>query len=149
MNDYISKPIEPGSMFAELAKWISPSPMSPEPAKTLLFPGGLPGIDVESGLARLMGKEGLYKKLLINFFRKNESTPEEIRAALMKNDPESAITLTHTIKGAASTLSATEVYETARDLETAIRKKSTGYDQPLSNLDKAVKNGLKAVEKLQ
>ena len=69
-----------------------------------------------------MGKEELYKKLLVGFFRKNVSVPADIRASLEKGDRDLAKTQAHTLKGTASTLSAYDVHRTALNLETAIRE---------------------------
>lgn len=76
MNDYIAKPIQPHAMFATLAKHLLPttSPVGgvQNPASRagmdrvdLLLDelAGIPGIDVEQAVARMMGRRDLYATL--------------------------------------------------------------------------------------
>ena len=95
-----------------------------------------------------MGKEDLYKKLLAGFFRKNVSTLSDIRESIERGNLDTAATQAHTLKGTASTLSATDVHRASIDLETALRGRSGDYDRLLADLDRALKEGLKVTEGL-
>jgi PAS domain S-box-containing protein len=153
MNDYISKPIEMDSMLAKIAEWVKVSPLKDEITAAVQttvvkddsqeddFPATLPGIDVASGLKRLMGRKKLYRKVLIDFFRMYSSVTDEIKQAMERDDPVFARLKVHTIKGTASTLSANEIYKAAVELETAIRNGTGDYDQLICNLGKALEVG--------
>jgi PAS domain S-box-containing protein len=150
MNDYISKPIEPHLLVTMLGKWTTPGLTEPVPLHTPLSPvtgpSRSPGIDMDAGIRRLMGKEDLYKKLLVGFFRKNVSLPADIRASLDVGDRELARTQVHTLKGTASTLSAYDVYNTAFELESALEDGQTKGDRLLEELERVLKDGLKVTE---
>jgi PAS domain S-box-containing protein len=153
MNDYISKPIEPHLLVTMLGRWTTLHlTEEPVPAHTRTPPAApssrLPGIDMDAGIRRLMGKEELYKKLLVGFFRKNISVPADIRAGLEKGDRDLATTQAHTLKGTASTLSAYDVHRTALNLETAIREGLNDCDRLLSDLERALTQGLEVAEGL-
>jgi PAS domain S-box-containing protein len=150
MNDYISKPIEPHVILGILTRWLKPGtvhgtepPPLPEFSRASF---ALPGIDVKEGAKRLMGKEVLYKKLLAAFFKKNVSAPSDIRESITKNDLELAITQAHTLKGTASTLSATDVHRAALELETAIREGAGDWDRLLADLGRVLKEGYEMTE---
>ncbi len=150
MNDYIPKPIEPHLLVTMLARWTKESlteESSPAYSPPPVASTRLPGIDMDAGIRRLMGKEELYKKLLVGFFRKNVSVPADIRARLEKGDREGARTLTHTLKGTASTLSAYDVNRTALNLETAIRE-GADCEPPLHELEMALEEGLEITQGL-
>ena len=138
------------SSSASLTRWVKAGPVHeagpPSSPESTRAPLTLPGIDVEAGIRRLMGKEHLYKKLLAGFFRKNASTPDDIRESIEKNDFDLAATQAHTLKGTASTLSACDVHRAALDLETAIREGSTDCDRLLTELERKLKEGLKVTE---
>ncbi len=150
MNDYIPKPIEPHLLVTMLARWTKNRPAEgPAPACTPppAASARLPGIDMDAGIRRLMGKEDLYRKLLVGFFRKNVSVPADIRSHLEKDDRELARTLAHTLKGTASTLSAYDVHRTALNLEMAIRE-GADCEPPLHELETALEEGLKVTRGL-
>ncbi|MEJ2170375.1 MAG: response regulator, partial [Desulfobacterales bacterium] len=83
MNGHVTKPIDPDQLFAVLQKWIKPSEkrvqaQQPEiPVKGSekvqampdeeQLPESLPGFDLAAGLARLMGNQRLFRKLLLDF----------------------------------------------------------------------------------
>jgi two-component system, sensor histidine kinase and response regulator len=153
MNDYISKPIEPHLLVTMLSRWTTLHlTEEPPPAVTRTPPvapsSRLPGIDMDAGIRRLMGKEELYKKLLVGFFRKNVSVPADIRTSLERGDRDLAKAQVHTLKGTASTLSAYDVHRFALNLETAIREGSDDCDRLLSDLERALKEGLEVAEGL-
>ncbi len=74
MNDYVTKPIDPGLLFSALVKWIKPRPrgLSPQTDVPNVFHGAgrdgvlpeLAGVDVPSGLRRIGGNVSGYKALL-------------------------------------------------------------------------------------
>ncbi|GAG42062.1 unnamed protein product, partial [marine sediment metagenome] len=99
MNDHISKPIDPQGLFEALLKWVEHGErdlpkISDEPKVEGPQDAGLPdlpGIDTESGLARLGGNVRSYTKLLGKFVGNQAGAIAEIRTALAESDGERAV----------------------------------------------------------
>jgi two-component system sensor histidine kinase/response regulator len=150
MNDYVSKPIDPASLFASLGRWIKPRPGRGGPMRPTQGPcegGGsgtedivalqsrLPGFHVEEALHRLRGNEVLYRKLLADFARSAEGGVVQIRAALGQGDLEAAHQIIHTLKGVAGNLSAMDVAAPVQELEAAVKARMAG--EPASEVREA------------
>ena len=129
MNDEVTKPIDVPQLFATLSRWVrreSPPPAEPEgPAAAKAFGVALPGIDREAAIRRV-GSEEFLMKLLPSFRRENESTAEDLRAALAAGDLCRAQRIAHSVRGVGGTLGATELFEAAQCLEEAIGGGDTG-----------------------
>jgi two-component system sensor histidine kinase/response regulator len=88
----------------------------------------VPGLDVEGGLKRVMGKRDFYEKLIRGFLDGDESRSViTIREQLLGDDSGSAERTAHSLKGVAGTLGAGKLQELAQDLESAI---GNGHSQP-------------------
>ena len=132
MNDYISKPIDPDSLFLTIRKWIKPgavldrTPVAPvaentqTPEETVSIPQDLPGIDIQAGLKRLNGNRKLYRKLLSDFAGNYAAVYDDINKAMKKDDTALARRLVHTLKGVAGNISAFEIQQVAGDMEKAL-----------------------------
>jgi PAS domain S-box-containing protein len=131
MNDYVSKPLSPETLFSVLRVWTHTCALDREErdvdrpvtyqGEEMEQTGKLPGIDVASALDRLAGDEKILHELLTDFGRDFRDTPDAILAALQRRDYDTARRLAHAIKGVAGNLSALDVFETAAELEQAIR----------------------------
>jgi PAS domain S-box-containing protein len=130
MNDYVSKPIDPQLLFSALIKCIPPKKREipdyllnrslQEPSEYEGPPlSDLPGISMESGLARVHGNRELYRKLLLKFGKSYKDVVDDIRSALQTEDQKTAARLVHTIKGLAGNIGAKSLYLAAVDLEAA------------------------------
>jgi len=126
MNDHIVKPLDIDAMFTTLAAWISPAAMpvaADASAVAALQPAGpatpLPfaGIDVAAGLERCMGKENLYRSLLLKFRVAGREFPDEFARAQAAGDVVKMQRLCHTLKGTSATLGAEALSEACRRLE--------------------------------
>jgi CheY-like chemotaxis protein len=120
MNDHVSKPIDPAVFFQTLLRYYRTESVSVSDA--------LPqceGLDTDVGLRHLAGNRNLYLKLLREFVEQQASVPQEIGAALDRNDSATAGRLAHTLKGLAGTLGAARVQSAAGELEHAIRVAAT------------------------
>jgi len=158
MNDYVSKPIDPGQLFAVLLRWVKPRRGVDGATRELgkdgrrdSLPEDLPGLDVVSGLRRLNGNRRLYRRLLDDFVSQYGSAADELRVLIGDGgDPEAARDLCHSLKGVAGNISALAVQEAAGALEAALAAADGGavHESLLPALDKALSYVLEGIEKL-
>ncbi|MDH3800017.1 MAG: response regulator, partial [Desulfobacterales bacterium] len=175
MNGHVTKPIDPGQLFAALQKWIKPlaerdvdpkslSPSEGPPAITppadgvqaVLdkdeLPESLPGFDLAAGLQRLMGNKRLYRKLLVDFGTKYTEAAGEIRKALDANDFEQAHSLVHNLKGLAGNLEAGDLQAATVEMEKMVKGQTektvpaAELNLKFSNLEEALDRALEAVK---
>ena len=149
MNDHIAKPIMPSDLFSTLLYWIEPGERElPKPARhEPLETGGdtpivIPGLDTEAGIARVGGKLASYLRVLRKFVDNQTTTMDQLRAAVEERDGETAVRIAHTVKGIAGTIGALDLFETAAELESALREKPTS---PPGRLVAKVSDQLKQV----
>jgi two-component system, sensor histidine kinase and response regulator len=146
MNDHIAKPIDPDQLFGVLLRWIK----RPEGDGKAAFAAVartaagksngelvIPGIDVASGLKRTGGNRQRYETLLRKFADQQAGTAAVIEAALAGGDAATAERAAHSLKGAAATLGASALSETAARAEIAI-KDGNGVDEAVSLLWRAL-----------
>ncbi len=132
MVDFITKPIEPDQLFRTLLRWIKPTGAVvelkvadlPQPGNQL--PAQIPGLDVEAGLRRVLGKAARYLAMLRGFVDDQAPVAGEIRRALAQNDRGTAERLAHTLKGLAGNIGATELQQKAGALEKLLQCGDTG-----------------------
>jgi two-component system sensor histidine kinase/response regulator len=133
MSGHIAKPIDPALLFDTLGKVAR---RSTEPARTdastrngagsattAEFPA-LDGLDSADGLRRVGGNHKLYMKLLREFASQQADAVEQVRAALARNDHESATRVAHTLKGVAGSLGAGPVQTAAAAVEKLLRDRA-------------------------
>ncbi|MDQ7822309.1 MAG: response regulator [Candidatus Eremiobacteraeota bacterium] len=134
MNDHVTKPIDPDELFSALLRWIKPgerqAPQSfhgqggegekPDLAAQELTVPELKGIECKAGIARVGGNVKLYLDLLRKFVRDAAGSHQEILDALGKNDLVLARRIAHTIKGTSGNIGASEVYDAAAAVESAL-----------------------------
>lgn len=135
MVDFVTKPIEPERLWAALVRWIKPAgrdvnvPVEQgSGSEELALPERIPGIDLQLGLRRSMGRPVLYRSLLRKFLLGQQGTVLEIASALNRDDLAVAERVAHTTKSVAGNIGASEVQHLAGKLEQAIR---SGEPRPL------------------
>ncbi len=139
MNDHVSKPIDPATLFETLARYYRP-PAGAEaapPAAGIAHEAAKPaptgplrveGLDSADGLARVGGNQTLYVKLLRQFADQESDAVRRIRAELGRDDRKAAERLAHTVKGVAGNLGAAPVRAAAAAVEKAIAGGVSGAD---------------------
>jgi two-component system sensor histidine kinase/response regulator len=155
MNDYISKPVDPNRLREVLIRWIKPRPAENAPLSTTgtpepVQPGSdIPGIDMPAAMKRLMGNRRLLEKLLRDFVRDYAGVCSRIVQALDSEEPGSAGTILHSMKGVAGNLAASAVYDIVVSLEEAIRLKDRArMDQLLVKLGNAMNTIVESAKQL-
>ena len=138
MNAHVSKPFDLGELYRTLAQWVHMAPQPDLPAphhqdkNTLSTPfPNLPGLDSETGLARLAGDLPLYKKLLHRFYEDHAGDAETIAQALEAQDQARAERLAHTTKSVAGQLGAHTLQRAAASLEESIAQEAPQIDTRL------------------
>ncbi|MEO5345324.1 MAG: PAS domain S-box protein [Magnetococcus sp. YQC-9] len=153
MNDHIAKPLDVDEMFITLAKWIVPAKaVSAEVGASRVelegvwapgcvvtsqsavsmgedgMPRGIAGLDVETGLKRVVGKKSLYLSILRKFVAGQKEAPKRMRAALAAGDRGSAEREAHTLKGTSGNIGAGRVQAGAAVVEAAIKEGRSEVD---------------------
>jgi PAS domain S-box-containing protein len=131
MDDYLTKPIDPGTLFNVLMKWIKPGERSlPEGFNPLKKDAlskdeplpDLSGIDVQNAVMRVGGSVRRYKQLLTKFVKNQNDVDKKIRQALDDGDNETAIRLAHTLKGLSGNVGALKLHQHAKKVEFCLKE---------------------------
>jgi CheY-like chemotaxis protein len=139
MNDHLGKPIEPTELWAMLLKWIpARAPAAGEAvvaaAKSppeILLPEGIPGLDVDTGLRRVLGKRALYLSMLQKFVAGQRDTIAQLRSTLASGEVGTTERIAHTTKGVAGNIGASEVQAAAESVERALREQRSDSEVSL------------------
>jgi two-component system, sensor histidine kinase and response regulator len=124
MNDHLTKPIDPPTLYEALLRWIPPGdylPMTADAAstsdtETAVIPE-LDDIDTARGLANHMRRPDFYRRILAQFNREFGASADDIDTAIAAGDYELARRLAHSVKSAAATIGAENLSHRARILE--------------------------------
>ncbi len=129
MNDHVAKPIEPEDLWEALLKWIKPrhstaavAEVKSQAAVQADLPSEIDGLDMTTGLRRVLGKKPLYLSMLRKFVAGQKHATVETFKALDGNDWHAAARLAHTLKGVSGNIGATGLQQLAGKLEVAIKE---------------------------
>jgi HPt (histidine-containing phosphotransfer) domain-containing protein len=113
MDGYISKPIDPATLFAAVEH---EDGATAEASNAAPAPVSLP-VDREALMNRVGGDKQLFKEIVELFLLDCPIRLTAIQAAVARGDSEAVRLAAHAMKGSASNLSATALTSAARTLE--------------------------------
>ncbi len=138
MDDYISKPIDPGVLRTVLAKYLVASPRSVALSATGDPPGDAeredaplprrPGIDMDDALRRFVGKRERFLRIVDDFRKRSRGAAAKVKKHLAEGRRTEAMIVVHGIKGAASAIGARELSSRAQALESALNDETLPDD---------------------
>jgi len=120
MDDYISKPFEPGRLVDVVSSWIVKG--SAPRAETIPPPPGGDGddvraLDIEDGLHRVLYDRETYREVLGVFLTQGDDRLAALRRSVEKEDLAEARGAAHALKSAAGSIGARAAQELARAIE--------------------------------
>jgi two-component system CheB/CheR fusion protein len=145
MNDFMTKPVRPATLFATLRRWlpatpagaVTPAPTLQADTKTppallaeedIVLPD-LPGLNVVNGLLAVGGKRQRYLNLLERLPATHGDTPARLRKMLEDGEFTALYRSAHGLKGTAATLGAHQVAEAAKEIELTIKSAGDHVDR--------------------
>lgn len=155
MNDHIAKPIDPHSFYQVLAQWVKapagaaflPVPIV-ETGQDVFLPESLPPFDMPLALKHVSGKKQLLRKIIFDFNQQYQNGMVVLRDLITSQQPDAA-RFPHTLKGIASTLGASDLAESAKKIEFALRRQQTdNLEKLLEELEFFLKPALAAASSL-
>ncbi len=162
MDDYVTKPIDRGSLYAALIKWIIPREglgLTTLPKREACvsgndqrIPNTLPGIDVETGLERFHGNQRVYRSVLLSFHRDYVRSGQQMHIYLTgrrETDTKDAARLIHTIKGVAGNISAKRLFDAAVLVEKALLSSREEAFAALQVYEQALHEVIEAISTLR
>ena len=158
MNDMVTKPIDPDEVFGVMVEWIKPSEQCAvgnknlessiqksassiqHPVSTELEISNIPGLNIESALARMNNKKKLYLSVLEKFYTNNQKFCDEMRELVEENDFETAKRVAHTFKGVTGSIGADSLHAMSKSVEETIMDQNTDrFEKEMQSLEKELK----------
>lgn len=136
MQDYLTKPFEPASLFDMIAAWIGKSPSSASiegdnrSQAILQFP--FQTIDITLGLRATAQNHPLYLKLLNSFRQTQDPTYHSLVDPHAPEDHAAFARLVHTLKGASATIGARYLSGAAESYENYMQNTNSTQRDPVT-----------------
>ncbi len=130
MNDYLTKPIDRETLLAVMNRWIphrSTLPLTGQSQPSASLPDILlasrMGVDLTSGLARVMGNKEVYVELLRTFLNTYRAYPSTMHEEFKKLSFDGVRQMVHTLKGVSGNLAMHRLSSLCGQLEVSMKKK--------------------------
>ena len=136
MNDYVAKPFKPKDVLAALTRQL-PLGQADAQSEGLKSPSSnesgneLPSeeyeytpLDRDELLQQLLGDEGVLKQIMDTFLTSSTAQFDALRLAVQKDDVSAAISLAHSIRGAAGSVVARPMMRAFAELEELLRQEN-------------------------
>jgi two-component system sensor histidine kinase/response regulator len=169
MNDFVSKPIERGSLVQSLRRWLPPrgsaaatadgdtsglpksvaGPILSATASSQTAIPVLEGIDLAETVRRLAIPFERLRPVLLRFADGQRQTLEELRAAVAANDTTGARNHAHALAGAAGNLGAERLQQTAREVELTALEGNSDLADLFRQVDQAAEIVFRSIESLR
>ena len=120
MNDYLHKPFDLSELTAAIRRWVGLS-VAGQGDAAVGSEAGSRWFDGDAALARLGGDRAFYARVLDRFLENLGPAVDALVQALRGEDPASAASLAHALKGSAATVGATGLADAASEAETTAR----------------------------
>ncbi|WP_026600922.1 PAS domain S-box protein [Methylomonas sp. 11b] len=145
MNDHITKPVEPQSLFSCLAKWLPAVStvalaetylVDDAPARVVCSPEllGLQSLQVSEGIRRIGGKETAYRKQLRRFREHYANAVDELQRILQTDNLTAAENYCHSLKGVAGNIGANAFYECVAGIDAGLKQQQRPAAENLEQL---------------
>jgi len=156
MNDFIAKPVDPEKLYLSLIEWLPKRDLIEIEAQSPVnkievgstrdlheLQATIEGLDTEQGLKCLRGNEVLYIQLLHQLDNKHVDDMDRFKQHISDKEPDEAILIAHTLKGAAGTLGLTQIQAYSQELELSLKKDpSEGNENEINTLVDTVSTAL-------
>ena len=139
MNDFLTKPIDPPTLYRMLCRWATglgdlselgvPEEEITREAEIVLAP--IDGLELRAALRQVGGMRSLLIGSLRSFTTHHGGFVTQVRAAQAAGETETATRLIHTFKGVVGTLAMPSLYRLAIELEATMKNGDPGRMAPL------------------
>lgn len=151
MNAHVTKPIDPKELYETLADYIeveriiTEAPVIKNTVESdLKVDSDL--LDVQAGIDRLRGNENLYKDIVLDFCKNDESFMNELDQQLAAENYDEARASLHQLKGAAGNIGANDLFQTAGELEARF-KNHEPHEKALEDFKRSFTLSFKLIRK--
>lgn len=118
MDDYVSKPIDPETVYKVLRRWLPERELETLPdLHAAADEGELPVLDMKQAMWITGGKMGMFKRIAEVFLTHMPEKMEMMTIAVENSDIEEIARVAHSIQGAAASLGGRRVRRAALDME--------------------------------
>jgi len=151
MNGYISKPINPKELTANLNHWFptsgDPEPKSPTqpPSQSVEFPIS-DEFTFEEALERFSGNTAKLVRLLGKFRERYSNSVQELVELIDQGNTEESHRMAHSLKGVASSLGAVALADVFEGCELGIDAGKTGASLPTQKAQEKLDDFLEAID---
>jgi len=153
MNDHITKPIDPDTIFIALLRWIKPGKRSvtvqqapsAECVEGKIDFSMLRALHTEEALGRLAGDGQMYRKVLLQFKERYSTIIADIRTIAREENIEAAERKCHEFKGISGNIGARKLFEISNEADRVLKDGSFPSEALLERFAKALAEVIAAI----